>query len=288
MNTSPQTTETSSMSYLILKTALLSYQKSPKELDSLELKRVQRQAQSQYKIESCVLSSKEALDVNLPDSLLESTLAEVIARYDSETAFYEDLESNGVEYASFYEAVKRELYVEVVMDRISSRAVNVSDIDAKIYYHLHPDKFVRKEKRKISHILITINDDYAENTFDAARQRIELVYQQLLNKPKKFADLALKYSECPTSVQKGQLGEVTKGMLYPELDEVAFTLKKGEISGILSSEMGFHIIKCEGIVPKQSVSANEAMPKVKAHLEEKQRNNCKKHWLAQQLKNYNS
>ena len=276
------------MSYLVLKTALLSYQKSPKELSSLELKRVQRQAQSQYKIESCVLSSKEALDISLPDTLLESTINDVIARYESKEAFYEDLETNGVDYSSFYEAIKRELYSEVVMDRVASRAASVSDIDAKIYYHLHPDKFVKKERRKISHILVTVNEDYAENSLEAARERIEGVYQQLKNKPKKFADLALKYSECPTSVQKGQLGEVTPGMLYPELDEVAFTLKKGELSEVLRSEMGFHILKCEGIVPKQSVSSVEAMPKVKAFLEDKQRNNCKKHWLAQQLKQYNA
>lgn len=276
------------MSYLVLKTALLSYQKSPKELSSLELKRVQRQAQSQYKIESCVLSSKEALDISLPESLLESTIDDVIARYESKEAFYEDLDTNGVDYSSFYEAIKRELYSEVVMDRVASRAASVSDIDAKIYYHLHPDKFVKKERRKISHILVTVNEDYAENSLEAARERIEGVYQQLKNKPKKFADLALKYSECPTSVQKGQLGEVTPGMLYPELDEVAFTLKKGELSEVLRSEMGFHILKCEGIVPKQSVSSVEAMPKVKAFLEDKQRNNCKKHWLAQQLKQYNA
>lgn len=275
------------LSYLVMKTALVSYQKSPNELDTQQLQRVKKQAMTQYKIESVVLSSDEAKDISVPEAMLESTIKELVSRYENSDAFYDDLAANDVSYDDFREAIKREMYVEVVMDRVASKAATVSDVDARIYYHLHPEKFIKKETRKISHILVTVNEDYAENSEVAARERIEKIFQVLSSKPKKFADLALKHSECPTAMQKGQLGDVTEGMLFPELDEVAFTLKKGEISQILRSEMGFHILKCEGISHKQTMSTGDALPKVKAYLEEKQRNNCKKHWLAQQLKQYN-
>lgn len=275
------------LSYLIMKTALVSFQKKPSELSAAELSKVQRQVQSQFRIESCILSSEEAKNVTLPESVLAASVEELIARYDSKEAFYQDLEDNNVDYDAFRESIRRELYVEVVMDKVASRAAMVTELDAKIYYHLHPEKFVKNEKRKISHILVTVNEEYKENTLQMARERIDAIYQTLLQKPKKFVDLALKHSECPTAMHKGLIGEVYRGTLYPELDEVAFSLKKGEISQVVQSEMGFHILRCEAITPKQTMGASEAMPKVIAFLEEKQRNNCKKYWLAQQLKQYN-
>jgi len=61
----------------------------------------------------------------------------------------------------------------------------------------------------------------------------------------KFADLALKHSECPTALQGGVLGIVPRGKLYPELDAVLFSLKVGAVSDIVESEIGFHLLLCK-------------------------------------------
>ena len=64
---------------------------------------------------------------------------------------------------------------------------------------------------------------------------------KLQKKPYKFAELALKHSECPTALQGGVLGIVPRGKLYPELDAVLFSIKAGEVSEIVESEIGFHL-----------------------------------------------
>ena len=72
-------------------------------------------------------------------------------------------------------------------------------IEIGIYYHLHPEQFVKPEMREAWHILISINPDYPENTRETARTRLEEISAKLQKKPHKFADLALKHSECPTA-----------------------------------------------------------------------------------------
>jgi len=61
-------------------------------------------------------------------------------------------------------------------------------------------------------------------------------------KPHKCEDLALKHSECPTALQGGMLGVFARGTLYSEIDETLFAMKKNDISGIVETEIGFHLL----------------------------------------------
>lgn len=272
--------------YIVLKTALSQFSKSPNELTPEELEKVNRQAKVQYKIQSCVLRSDEARDLSVPDSMIEASVNEVASRYDNKEAFIEDLQKGGMDLNTFQESIKRELHVETVMERVASKSVDVNDLDAKIFYHLHPDRFAKPETREVRHILITINEEYPENSEPKARERIERIYENLQHKPKKFNELAQKHSECPTAMHGGLLGKIKPGVLFPELDDIAFKLKKNQMSGIVKSEMGFHILKCDSILPPQKMSMSEALPKIKEYLKTKQQQKCQKFWLAQQLKNY--
>lgn len=276
-----------SFSYIVLKTSLAQYQKSPTDLPAEQLETVEKQARTQLKIQSIVLKSQEARDVSIPQSVLDSALDEVIKRYEEADDFAEDLERNNISMEGFQKALQRELHVDAVLDRVASQAADVSDLDATIYYHYHPEKFQSPEKRKIKHILITKNDDYAENTHAVALQRIEKIKETLKAKPKKFETLAQQHSECPTAMHGGLLGEMGTGVLFAELDAVAFKMKKGDISDVIETEIGFHILKVESITPKQTISLKEALPKIKQFLQDKQRRNCQKNWLAQQLKSFN-
>ena len=75
-------------------------------------------------------------------------------------------------------------------------------------------------------------------------------------------DLALRYSECPTALEKGHIGYVTAGQLYPELDKHLFQMRSGEVSPVLSSPMGLHLLQCVDISPAQLIPIEEAVPKI--------------------------
>jgi parvulin-like peptidyl-prolyl isomerase len=128
--------------------------------------------------------------------------------------------------------------------------------------------------------LISINPDYPENTRENARRRLEEIAETLKRKPHKFAALALKNSECPTAFEGGELGTLVKGKLYPELDSALFTLKEQEISAVVETEIGFHLIQCLKIMPAETLSLKKATPKIKQLMQERYRRNCQRTWLA--------
>jgi parvulin-like peptidyl-prolyl isomerase len=106
------------------------------------------------------------------------------------------------------------------------------------------------------------------------------VADKLEGKPEDFSNLARANSECPTAMEEGKLGELKQGQLYPELDAALFSMREGEVSQIIESEIGLHILLCEKIRPGKHISFAEAEPKIRSTLEERSRRSCQKQWLA--------
>ena len=269
--------------YIVLRTSLATYETPPYELSSDKLVKIVKQAQNELHIQSKILASKEALDVILSDESLERAYQEVSARYENANEFQEDLAKNNLDEEQFKKSLLRELKVETILERITSRSVPVSDIDVMIYYHMHQQKMKKPEVRVARHILVTINEEMPENTRENSLQKINDILEKLKKKPKKFADLAMKYSECPTAFKGGLMGNVTKGVLYPELEKVLFSLKANQLSSVVESELGFHILYCDEIQKEKTLSIAEATPSIKEVLEKRRKKICQQTWLSKIL-----
>lgn len=269
------------LNYLILRTALNLYKKTPLELSAAERSQVEQHAQQQFALETKILASKDATEVIVPAQQLETALAEVRARYDDDAEFDADLAKNGLNLKGFRAALYRELQVTAILERVAARAETVSELDVSNYYHTNEEKFNIPETRTVRHILITINEDYEENHRDAARERILHLLDRLKRDAGQFAELAQQHSECPTALQGGLLGRVHRGQLYPELDRMLFFMHEREISQVLESEVGFHILYCEKIHLPAHIPLKEAYPKILEVLQKRQRTLYQKTWLAQ-------
>lgn len=265
--------------YHLLRASLNKFGKTPEELSEPELEAAWQQAKKGYEIERLVLSSKEAQGVILPKSSISKSLEAVKERYESEEDFFTDLEKNGLDEKKLYDALYRELLVETVLETVASKAADVSDMDVMIYYYLHKDKFTKPETREAYHILITINDEFEENQRNAAYSRLNDIRKRVIKKPSRFGEQALKHSECPTAMREGFLGNIPKGELYPELEQILFNMKEGEISEVVESPVGFHILFCKSIDAAGPVSLEQAEPKIREHLQQKRRRICQKNWL---------
>ncbi|MGR8980084.1 MAG: peptidylprolyl isomerase, partial [Gammaproteobacteria bacterium] len=86
--------------------------------------------------------------------------------------------------------------------------------------------------------------------------------------------------ECPTALNGGTLSTIVKGTLYPELDEALFALKENEISAVVETEIGFHLIQCQKISRAETLSLKKASPKIRQLIQERYRRNCQRTWLA--------
>ena len=266
--------------YTLLRVSLALFEKNPAELDAQQIKQAQRQAVNEYNLETRVLNSPEALGVMVPQQELDHALAQVQERFEDEIEFESHLSLHGLTLDTMKAALRRQFRVDSVLESIAAHAPKVNEVEIALYYHSHPEKFYHPEQRIARHILISINDDYVENSRENAYQTIQEIAQKLQRKAHKFPDLALKHSECPTALNGGELGTLEKGILYSELDAALFLLKENEISGIVETEMGFHVIQCTKIIPAKTMSLQKAIPKIRSVMQERQRRLCQKSWLA--------
>lgn len=265
--------------YLTLKLAQQLYQKNPDVLAPQERERVDTVAAKQRQLEALILATAEAAQVALPESSVKSSLDEIRKRYANEEDFHVDLDRIGLTEASLREAVERDLTVEAVLDKVAARAAKVSDTEVEIFYFMHKDRFTKPASRTLRHILITINPEYKENDRETAQARLEAVRRRLLKDPKRFEEQALKHSECPTAMNGGLLGNVIPGQLYAELEPAAFALQAGEISEVVESPVGLHIIYCEAVNEAATMPLAEARERVYQHLMGQRQKICQKSWI---------
>lgn len=269
------------VAYLKLKTAHNLYGRGPAALAPAEHSRVEQMAARQFDLESLVLATEEARDVAVPSATLNAALADIQGRYPSEEALLDDLAGNGLDLASFGAALERELKVEAVLDRVGSRAAKVSDIDVELYYHYHPEQFQRPQTRIARHILVTINEELPDNSRAAARSRIDAIAARLLKEPARFEEQALKHSECPTALQGGLLGEVKRGLLYAELDTALFELEAMQLSPVVESPLGLHLLRCDQLIPAGMLALDLVSDSIREFLMSRRKRVWQNAWLKQ-------
>ncbi len=273
--------EAAALAYLELKAAHSLFGKSPAELAADERAKVRKLADRQYGLEARVLCTPEARAAMVPQVSLHAALEEIRNRYPEADEFSADLARNGLDHAGFIAALERELRVEAILENVGARATAVSEIDVELYYRFHPQQFRRPETRRARHILVTLNPELPDNTAAAARARIEAVAARLQKQPKRFDEQALKHSECPTAMQGGLLGDVLQGQLYPQLDAALFAMQPGQLSGVLESPLGYHLLLCEAITAARILSLQQARAPIRELLQQRRKRSCQQIWLQQ-------
>ncbi|MCL2020786.1 MAG: SurA N-terminal domain-containing protein [Betaproteobacteria bacterium] len=157
-------------------------------------------------------------------------------------------------------------YVVLTQNMLGSKA-KISEADLHAWYENHKERFAKKqEERRLSHILLITGED-------ADKEKIRAESLQLLaevkKEPGRFAELARTHSEDPGSAsQGGDLGFMARQMLVKPFADAAFTLQKGEISDLVESEFGLHIIRVEDIRPGEYFPFAEARSQVEEAMRE--------------------
>lgn len=146
------------------------------------------------------------------------------------------------------EQVKAE-YVVLTADALASQ-INVSDADIKSYYEQNTKQYGTEEQRRASHILIGVNKDAPDADKAAAKAKAEKLLASLRKNPAEFAKLAKENSVDTGSAERGgDLGFFGKGTMVKPFEDAAYKLKQDEVSDLVQSDYGFHIIKVTAIKP---------------------------------------
>jgi len=162
-----------------------------------------------------------------------------------------DIETYYKDHTAQFQAPEQASIEYLVLDLDAAKKnVVVNEADLKTYYEQNASRFGTKEERRASHILITAPASASAADREKAKAKAEQLLAEVKKAPNTFAEVARKNSQDPGSAEKGgDLDFVTKGAMVKPFEDAMFALKKGEISGVVETEFGYHIIHLTDIKP---------------------------------------
>jgi peptidyl-prolyl cis-trans isomerase D len=186
------------------------------------------------------------------------TDGEIDAYYQANQKLFQAEESAAIEY------------VVLDMDAVK-KSITLNEADLKSYYEQNAIRLSGSEQRRASHILISAAKDLPAAERQKAKEKIDALLVQLRKTPDAFADLARKNSQDTGSATAGgDLDFFGRGAMVKPFEDAAFSLKKGDISDVVESDFGYHIIKVTDIKTPQQKSFEELRPSIEADLRTQQ------------------
>jgi peptidyl-prolyl cis-trans isomerase D len=224
------------------------------------------------------LTGQQMQDAYAQNGFAAKTVAENVIRLNEQQrvvnvstisfqTFMSQAKVGDAELKQYYEQNKNEFHVQeqakVEYVRFSAddllAKVEVNKEDVRNYYEGHQSEFGTPEERRAAHILISVKSTAPQSEQDAAKARAEQLLEQARKNPAKFDELAKKNSQDPGSAPNGgDLGFFGHGAMVKPFEDAAFALKVGEISGLVKSDFGYHIIKLVAIKPSRVLPFDEA------------------------------
>jgi peptidyl-prolyl cis-trans isomerase SurA len=156
--------------------------------------------------------------------------------------FLKKLEREGSSLASVKNEIRAQLMRMRLMRREIKSKIIVSDQEIGEYYNQHRDEYEGKEAVRIKQILLLIPPAADKATKTKIEDNARQIQKSALGGTP-FEQLAATYSQGPEASQGGDVGFVEKGVMIPEVENVAFSLKMDQVSDVIESSLGFHIIK---------------------------------------------
>jgi peptidyl-prolyl cis-trans isomerase SurA len=219
-------------------------------LDQLIMKRLQLQYASQIGITASENEINAALkDVLTRNNLTQEQLTELLTREALTLQDYKD-------------RLREQIILARLMNQAVRSRVSVDASEVETYYKAHQDEFNQPAQARVRHVFFRVEPGVARPQLEAVHGRATRVLQEARNGGD-FADLARRYSEDATATNGGDLGFIRRGQALPEFEEVIFAMKAGDISEVIRTPNGLHIVK----VDMFTKGSERPFPEIKAEIE---------------------
>lgn len=230
-----------------------------------------------------VIVAERLLEAQAKDLGVEATDAQVDAaiedikkknRLDDEQ-LDRALDEQGLDRQGFRRQLRRDIEAFRILEIKVKTRIKVTDEDVKSWYQSHPKEFGGDERVRVRHIFLPAPSGGSAAEEAAARAQADQVLQRL-QAGEDFAAVARQVSKGPSAAEGGELGFVKRGAIQPELEKAAFALQAGQISPVVRTRSGFHILKVEerksGAAPPFEEVKDAIRDRLSAERVESQRN----------------
>lgn len=228
-------------------------------------KEFEKQALAQLVSAELLYQAGQKLEIKDIEKLVDDKLVQGKARFPNDQDFAKAMKELDMDEKVLRDYTRRDLIITNFIEKTIIPKATVSEEDARKFYDQNPDKFTRPETVKASHILLGLDQKATAEEKKTAREKAEKLRKELIGGAD-FAALAKGNSTCPSSQQGGDLGYFGKGQMVPAFETAAFALKPGEISEVVETQFGYHIIKLTEKKAAEKVEFKEARPRIEDFL----------------------
>jgi peptidyl-prolyl cis-trans isomerase C len=198
---------------------------------------------------------------------IDEQMQQISKRFSSPEEFQKAMTAQGVTEAGLRQNIEESMGIQEVLERATKDVPAPTDAEISKFYNDNPDKFMKPERVHAAHILLRTNPKNTPEEKAEIKKKLEGILAEIQTKTLTFADAASKYSEDPSNAKKGgDLGFFTHGQMVKPFEEAAFKIKPGEISPIVETQFGYHIIQVIESQPAGKATLDEAKAPISQYL----------------------
>jgi peptidyl-prolyl cis-trans isomerase C len=229
-----------------------------------------RKALDQLVTYKLLLQATRARKIDVTDEEVESSIKQMRSQLPNEQEFKKALAARGMTLERLKADTRLDISINKMMEAEAATQPAPADAQVRDFYDKNPDKFKQDEACRASHILFKVEESADATTKKKVKDQAESVLKQA-RAGADFAQLAKKYSADGSAQEGGDLNFFTRGQMVPAFDQAAFALKPGEISDIVTTQFGYHIIKVTERRPASTVPFEQVSARIKEYLTEQQK-----------------
>jgi peptidyl-prolyl cis-trans isomerase C len=227
--------------------------------------------------EELLFQESKEKGITVEPEAIAADLKRIKKGFASDADFKKLIAESGLTEAELQSDIERGQVINKLIDNQIMALAVIPDQETKTFYDTHPESFKKSEQVRASHILIKIDSKDEPSVKDEKKAKLQKI-QKRLKGGEDFAVLAKEFSECPSNIKGGDLGYFERGNMVKPFEDAVFALKTGDVSDIVETRFGYHLIKVVDKKPESVVGYEDVKDNIVQYL--------KKEKTGKELKGY--
>jgi len=232
---------------------------------------IKKQVLEQLIKKELLLAESARQHVSISDGEVKEAIAQIKKGFPNEEAFTQSLARSGIKLENLEKEVRDQRAINQLTEKRVEMELKTTAADAEAFYDKNKHMFEHPKQVRASHILVKVDKEAGPEEDTKAREKIEALLKRLQS-GEDFGSVARETSDDSVSAsRKGDLGFFRKEQMVPEFSEAAFALPIGQISNVVKTKFGYHVIKVTEIRPAGTTPYDEVKDRIIKHLQSQER-----------------
>jgi peptidyl-prolyl cis-trans isomerase C len=252
-----------------MKLVSLKLARQGRPMDDAQLKRYEGNIRETLINRTLLLQQSKSMQIAVNDSKVAKAHNEFKAAFKTEAAYQQALNEMGFTEEMLKKQIRDGLTIKTLIDKEVVQKIALSEETVRAFYDDNPNLFQRPEQVKASHILVKVPKNANEAQKGEALAAIQALKARIDN-GENFATLAMEHSDGPSKVKGGDLGFFGREQMVKPFSDAAFALQPGEVSDVVQTQFGYHLIRQTERRAEQTMAYNDVKDAIATRLRQEQ------------------